>query len=104
MACWAHARREFFDEHARTKSALALQALEKIGALFAIERRGINGRSAEDRRAVRQAQSVPLLAGLKAFLETSLNRISGRERSRQGHPLQSQSLGGALPLHRGRAP
>jgi transposase len=77
VACWAHARREIFDEHARTKSPIALQALEKIGALFAIER-GINGQSAEIRRAIRQAQSVPLLADLKAFLETSLNRISGK--------------------------
>ena len=77
VACWAHARREIFDEHARTKSPLALQALEMIGAIFAIER-GINGQSAEVRRGVRQAQSVPLLAELKAFLETSLNRISGK--------------------------
>ncbi len=77
VACWAHARREIFDEHARTKSPIALQALEKIGAIFAIER-GINGQSAEVQRGVRQAQSVPLLAELKAFLETSLNRISGK--------------------------
>jgi len=77
VACWAHARREIFDEHARTKSPIALQALEKIGALFAIER-GIDGQNAEVRRGVRQAQSVPLLGDLKAFLETSLNRISGK--------------------------
>ena len=77
VACWAHARRELFDEHARTKSAIALQALEKIGAIFGVER-GINGQSAETRRAVRQSQSVPLLADLKVYLETSLARISGK--------------------------
>ena len=77
VACWAHARRELFDEHARTKSPIALQALEKIGALFAVER-GINGESAEVRLAVRQAQSVPMLADLKAYLEASLTRISGK--------------------------
>jgi transposase len=77
VACWAHARREIFDEHARTKSPIALQALEKIGALFAIER-GINGQSAEIRHTVRRAQSVPLLADLKAYLEASLTRISGK--------------------------
>ena len=49
--------------------------MEKIGAIFAIER-GINGQSAETRRAVRQAQSLPLLADLKAYLEASLTRIS----------------------------
>jgi Transposase IS66 family len=75
VACWAHARRELFDEHVRTKSPIALQALEKIGAIFAIERE-INGHSAEDRRAVRQVRSAPLLVDLKAYLETSLGRIS----------------------------
>lgn len=75
VACWAHARRELFDEHARTKSPIALQALEKIGAVFAIER-AINGQSAETRRAVRQAQSLPLLADLNSHLEASLARIS----------------------------
>jgi hypothetical protein len=29
-ACWAHARRKFFDEHAETKSPLALEALQRI--------------------------------------------------------------------------
>ena len=75
MKCWAHARREVFDEHVRTKSPIALQALTKIGAIFAIVR-GINGQSAEIRRAVRQAQSAPLLADLKTYMETSLARIS----------------------------
>ncbi|GAB5430492.1 MAG: IS66 family transposase [Devosia indica] len=75
VACWAHARRELFDEHIKTKSPIALQALEKIGAIFAVER-GINGQGAETRRAVRQAQSLPLLTDLKAYLEASLERIS----------------------------
>ena len=77
VACWAHARRELFDEHAKTKSPIARQALETIGALFAVERM-INGQSAETRRALRQAQSLPLLADLKAHLESSLGRISGK--------------------------
>jgi transposase len=75
VACWAHARRELFDEHIKTKSPIALQALEKIGAIFAVEH-GINGQGAETRRAVRQAQSLPLLTDLKAYLEASLERIS----------------------------
>ncbi len=77
VACWAHARRELFEEHARTQSPIALQALEKIGALCGVERE-INGHDAETRRAVRQARSVPFLTDLKAHLETSLNRISGK--------------------------
>lgn len=75
VACWAHARRELFDEHVRTQSPIALQALEKIGAIFATERE-INGQSAEIRRAVRQTRTAPLLMDLKSYLETSLARIS----------------------------
>jgi transposase len=75
VACWAHARREIFNEHAKTKSPLAREALERIGELFAIERE-INGQSAETRLAVRQAKSVPLLTSLKSFYDRTLERIS----------------------------
>jgi transposase len=75
VACWAHARRGIFDDYAKTKSALATAALEKIGDLFTIERE-INGENPHIRLAARQKRSVPLLAELKAFMETSLNRIS----------------------------
>ena len=36
-ACWAHARRKFFDVHAATQSPLAHEALQRIAALYAIE-------------------------------------------------------------------
>jgi transposase len=77
VACWAHARREIFDEHVRTKSPLARQALEKISQIFAIERE-INAQSAEQRLAARQARSAPLLIALKTFYETCLGRISSK--------------------------
>ena len=77
MACWAHARREIYDEHVRTKSPLPRQALERMGEIFAIERQ-INGQSAEVRLAIRQARSVPLLADLKSFYDKTLERISQR--------------------------
>ena len=38
VACWAHVRRGFFDEYASHKSAIAKEALDRIGALFDIER------------------------------------------------------------------
>lgn len=75
VACWAHARRGIFEDHAKTKSGIAMAALERIGALFAIERE-INAQSADIRLAVRQDRSVPLLEELKAFLETNLERVS----------------------------
>ena len=48
-----------------------------IGALFEIEA-DIRGGCAEDRRAARQARSAPLLANLRAFLDATLARISGK--------------------------
>ncbi len=60
-ACWAHARRKFFDLHASTDSPLASVALERIGELYAFEQT-ICGRSPEERHRVRQEQFVPRLA------------------------------------------
>ena len=37
LGCWAHARRKFFDVHKASGSPLAKEALERIGALYAIE-------------------------------------------------------------------
>ena len=51
-ACWAHARRKFFDVHAATQSPLAHEALQRIAALYAIEAT-IRGQPAELRLAVR---------------------------------------------------
>jgi len=77
----AHARRKFYDVHHATASPIALEALERIAALFAIES-SIRGRPPEQRAAVRTEQPQPLLAQLKTFLETSLNRVSGKNRLR----------------------
>jgi hypothetical protein len=38
VTCWAHARRGFFDEATGSGSPIAREALERIGALFDIER------------------------------------------------------------------
>ena len=37
VACWAHVRRKFFDVHQANGSTVARQALDWIGALYAIE-------------------------------------------------------------------
>jgi transposase len=84
--CWAHARRKFFEladiaSHARRgKSApaispIALEAVKRIDALFAIERT-INGASADERLRVRQEQSAPLLAALETWLREERARLS----------------------------
>ncbi len=67
-ACWAHARRKFFDVHAPTQSPLALEALQRIPALYAIEAT-IRGRPPDARLAARTAQIAPLFTALRQWLE-----------------------------------
>ena len=42
-SCWAHARRKFYDLHVANNSPIAAEAMQRIGALYAIERE-IRGR------------------------------------------------------------
>jgi transposase len=87
--CWAHARRPFFaladiEASARRKaegkvpapiSPLALEIVQRMDRLFEIER-SINGRSAEERRAVRQELSRPLVAELEARMRAERPKLS----------------------------
>ncbi len=77
VACWSHARRKFYDVHHATASPVALEALQRIGGLFAIEG-SIRGQTPERRAAARQEHARPLLDELKIFLDASLSRISGK--------------------------
>ncbi|RXH33123.1 hypothetical protein XH99_09780 [Bradyrhizobium nanningense] len=75
--CLAHARRGFFELADIEKAAregkgkpvspIALEAVRRLDALFEIER-AINGRSADERRAVRQERSKPLLDDMHDWL------------------------------------
>jgi transposase len=76
--CFAHARRGFFEladiakkardgKKGKPISPIALEAVRRLDALFEIER-AINGRSADERRAVRQEKSKPLLDDMQAWL------------------------------------
>ena len=76
-ACWAHARRKFFDVHEATKSPIAAEALRRIGDLYAIEA-GIAAHPADHRLAIRQDQAVPLLAALRTWLEQQSRRLSAK--------------------------
>jgi len=76
-ACWAHVRRKFFDVHQASGSAIAKEALDRIGALYAVEAE-IGGRPPDERRRVRQARASPLLAALKSWLDATRARLSGK--------------------------
>jgi len=76
-ACWAHLRRDFHDEWGKTKSAIAREALDRIGALYDIERE-INGCSADIRLSARQKHSAPKVAAFFAWSEQQLSLIPGK--------------------------
>ena len=76
-ACWAHARRKFFDLARLQKAPIALEAVERIDTLFAIERE-INGLSPEHRREVRDERSRALVAELHAWLREHRAKLSGK--------------------------
>jgi len=74
-ACWSHGRRRFFELADLRKAPLAAEAVRRIDELFAIERR-INGLSAEDRLAVRQSESRPILIDLEGWMRRERARLS----------------------------
>ena len=75
--CWSHLRRHFFDIAKGGNAPIASEALERIAQLYAIEKT-IRGHSADERQAVRQNKSKPLVLALKAWLEQQLARVSGK--------------------------
>jgi hypothetical protein len=84
-ACWAHARRKFFEladvaAKARSKSKAALSpmamaAVQKIDAVFAAER-AINGKPADARLAARRSDVAPLVDELIAWLRSERGKLS----------------------------
>ena len=74
-ACWAHVRRKFFDLHALQGSTVALEALNRIGALYGVET-DIRGKPPDERWRTRQARSKPLMSELKLWFEQTLARLS----------------------------
>jgi transposase len=66
--CWAHARRKIVDAE-KAAPEIAREAVEWVRALYAVEHRG-KSLSAAARLELRQADSAPVLAGLKEKLLT----------------------------------
>ena len=75
VACWAHVRRNFFDIHAASGSALAKGALDRIAALYGVED-AARRQPADERRRIRQVRAGPLLIDLKSWLEATAARLS----------------------------
>jgi transposase len=75
--CWSHLRRKFFDIAKDGNAPIASEALVRIAAVYAIEKT-IRERSADERRAVRQEKSKPLVLELKTWFAQQLARVSGK--------------------------
>jgi hypothetical protein len=75
VACWAHARRKFHEIHIAHPSPTTTEAIERIAALYAIEKE-IRGSTAEIRKSIRQARAKPLLDSLRLWMETMLAKLS----------------------------
>ena len=77
VACLAHVRRKFFDVHAAQGSAIAAEALERIAALYAIEKEA-RGLPPDRRIALRRARAAPHLAAFERWLQSQLPKISAK--------------------------
>ena len=67
LGCLAHARRKFFELNAAQANPIALEALNRIAALYAIERQG-QDMTIEARTQLRQEQTQPLLESMHDWL------------------------------------
>ena len=83
-ACWAHARRKFYDVYKDQSSPLAAEVLQRIAVLYAIERE-VRGQPPDRRKAARQSRASPLLEQLHAWLNQTLTQVS-----------KKSALGGAI--------
>lgn len=79
-ACWAHARRPWWDlyqQAGKAEDCIAAEALRRMAALYAIEA-DIRGQPPDKRREERQARAAPLLHDLHAWLSSLLTRVSAK--------------------------
>jgi transposase len=71
LACFAHARRKFFDLYQANRSPMAQEALERIAKLYAIEAEA-KDLGIGQRQLLRQDKAKPLLEDLHAWLQYTL--------------------------------
>jgi hypothetical protein len=73
--CWSHMRRNFYELATPGPAPIASEALKRIAEFYAIEN-DIRGRSAEQRRLIRQQKSQPLANAFELWLRAKLGLIS----------------------------
>ena len=73
--CWAHARRKFFDLAELGKAPLAKEAVQRMDAIFALERE-INGQTPQARLAMRQEKIAALVNDLHDWMRATRPKLS----------------------------
>ncbi|MHB8817153.1 MAG: IS66 family transposase [Steroidobacteraceae bacterium] len=76
VACWAHCRRKIFDVWDATKSPVAREALDRIGAIYDIEARARFAPIAE--RVAHRAETAPLLEAFFTWAEATVAKLSAK--------------------------
>ncbi len=77
--CWSHARRKLYDLADKSGSDIAARGLKQIAGFYKIEAE-IRGRSPEERLAVRQARSAPIVKAFGIWLKQQQARVSPKSR------------------------
>ncbi len=75
VACWAHARRKFYE--AQTSDVMrSMVMLAYVRLLYDVERDAREQHlKGDERRALRQARAVPILADIRAYLEREQEKV-----------------------------
>ncbi|MGE0273505.1 MAG: IS66 family transposase [Alphaproteobacteria bacterium] len=77
VACWAHARRKFYELFEATGSPQAKDALDRIGKLYEIEA-AIRGKPAAERQRMRTQTALPLMTELVQWIKATLAQTSAK--------------------------
>jgi transposase len=76
VACWAHCRREFFDQWEHTKSTVAREALDRIAAIYAIEAKAAF--SLPEERVAHRRDAAVLIKAFFVWAEYTCEKLSAK--------------------------
>jgi len=76
VACWAHCRREFFDQWEHHKSPVAREALDRIAAIYAIEARAAFAPA--DERVAHRRDAAVLIEAFFVWAEATCAKLSAK--------------------------
>ena len=77
--CWAHVRRRFYELAQAGPAPIASEVLARLAEIYQVEGE-IRGQPPDERRAVRQARSRPVIEALEPWLKTKLALISQKSK------------------------